>query len=38
MRLIGFCVATVGVVSFFAGNFIVGVILFFVGTSMMPDY
>jgi len=38
MKLIGFCIATVGVFSFFTGNFIFGAILFFVGTGMMPDY
>jgi hypothetical protein len=38
MKLIGFCIATVGDFSFFTGNFIFGAILFFVGTGMMPDY
>jgi hypothetical protein len=38
MRLIGFCIATVGLMSFFTGNFIVGIVLFIVGTGMMPSY
>jgi hypothetical protein len=38
VKLIGFCVATAGVLAFFSGNFIFGAILFFVGTGMMPDY
>ena len=38
MKLIGFCIATMGFFAFFTGNFIFGAILFFVGTGMMPDY
>jgi hypothetical protein len=38
VRLIGFCVATAGVISFFSGNWIIGIVLFLVGTGMMPDY
>jgi hypothetical protein len=38
MRLIGFGIATIGLVNFFTGNFIFGVVLFLVGTAMMPDY
>lgn len=36
-QLLGFGIATVGLVNFFLGNFIFGVILFLVGTAMLPD-
>lgn len=38
MRLVGFVIATAGIVNFFTGNFIVGVVLFVIGTGMMPNY
>lgn len=35
MKLIGFVVATFGLITFFTGNFILGVIVFLVGSGMM---
>jgi uncharacterized protein YqhQ len=35
-QLIGFGIATMGILSFLSGNFIFGVVLFFVGTAMIP--
>jgi hypothetical protein len=35
MKVIGFIVATFGLISFFTGNFILGVIIFLVGSGMM---
>lgn len=35
MKVIGFVVATFGIISFLTGNFIVGIIIFLVGSGMM---